>query len=108
MPVKKSESDPTPAVGARGSGTPLQRYGWGLAIGTYAVSLGLLSERLSLWVDEVIQLVGTRDSPDLGALLRWVAINPGGVPLGYLTQHWAIETLGFSASSARLPSILSS
>src|SRR5450631_4396037 len=55
MPVKKSESDPTPAVSARGSGTPLQRYGWGLAIGAYAVSLGLLSGRLSLWVDEVLQ-----------------------------------------------------
>jgi Dolichyl-phosphate-mannose-protein mannosyltransferase len=37
-----------------------------------------------------------------------VAINPGGVPLGYLTQHFVIATLGFSASSARLPSILSS
>lgn len=78
------------------------------SIGVYGIIIGLLSGRLSLWVDEVLQLIGTRDAADVGHLLRWISINPGGVPLGYFTQYFLLSMVGFSQSAARLPSIVCS
>jgi uncharacterized membrane protein len=73
---------------------------------SYALVLAALATRTSLWVDEVLQLLGTRDEPTVTGLLKWVMINPGGVPLGYLTQKLAIHGLGYSSLTARLPSII--
>jgi 4-amino-4-deoxy-L-arabinose transferase-like glycosyltransferase len=84
------------------------RLGFASALAAYGVITALLSGRLSLWVDEILQLIGTRDSHDLQSLLRWVEINPGGVPLGYFTQHFAIWLFGFSAYSSRIPSVICS
>jgi uncharacterized membrane protein len=72
----------------------------------YALVLAALAARISLWVDEVLQLLGTRDEPTITGVLRWAMLNPGGVPLGYLTQRAFIQALGYSVLTARLSSIL--
>jgi Predicted membrane protein len=72
----------------------------------YTLVLAALAARTSLWVDEVLQLLGTRDELTITGVLRWVMLNPGGVPLGYLTQRAFIQALGYSVLTARLPSIL--
>ena len=61
--------------------------------------------RPPLWLDEILQLLGTRDRR-IDDSMRWVRDNPGGVPLGYLTQQATIHVLGFSVFSARLPAAL--
>jgi len=58
-----------------------------------------------LWLDEVLQLIGTT-SPSLESMLRWVPVNVGGVPLGYLTQRPIVLAGGPTAFWARLPSAL--
>jgi hypothetical protein len=60
---------------------------------------------LPLWLDEILQLLGTRDL-GISALLNYVAENAGGVPLGYLTQAATIHLVGYSVFAARLPSIV--
>jgi uncharacterized membrane protein len=60
---------------------------------------------LPLWLDEILQLLGTRDLR-FSALLNYVADNAGGVPLGYLTQAATIHLIGYSVFAARLPSIV--
>ena len=75
----------------------------------FAAYLGVtvvLASRLSLWVDEILELFGTRDQASLASLIRWIPINPGSAPLGYLTQRLALDLFGFSAFAARLPSIV--
>jgi hypothetical protein len=58
-----------------------------------------------LWLDEVLELIGTT-SPSLESMLRWVPINVGGVPLGYLTQRPFVLAGGPLAFWARLPSAI--
>lgn len=82
------------------------RVGFSGGVVSYALVLTALAARTSLWVDEVLQLLGTRDEPTVVGLLKWVMVNPGGVPLGYLTQKAVIDVLGYSVFTARLPSIL--
>ncbi|MBX9604142.1 MAG: glycosyltransferase family 39 protein [Bryobacteraceae bacterium] len=73
----------------------------------YAAALGLLVEWPELWLDEVLQLVGTLDR-DPGELMAWVRRNPGAAPLGYVAQWVVLEIAGFSHFAARLPSLLAS
>jgi hypothetical protein len=54
---------------------------------------------LPLWLDEILQLIGTRDL-GFSALLNYVAENAGGVPLGYLTQAATIHLVGYSVFAA--------
>ena len=63
----------------------------------------LLLPRLSLWLDEIVDLRGIREY-DFASLIAWVPVNAGGVPLGYLTRFVTIHLLGYSTFSARLPS----
>jgi hypothetical protein len=94
---------------AEPSTVQIPRRPWSLAaplIALYAVVLIVLAGRLSLWVDEIIQLLVTRDSTGLVGLLRAVPTNPAGVPLGYLSQRLAIQLFGFSNLAARLPSVV--
>jgi len=77
-----------------------------LFIAAYGLIIVVVASRLSLWVDEVIQLLVTRGPSSLGQLLRGVAGNPAGVPLGYWSQHLVIQALGFSYLVARLPSVV--
>lgn len=77
-----------------------------LFVPIYGVVLLWLLPKLSLWLDEILDMMGS--SKSLPEVIRWAAINPGGVPLGYLV-HWAsFQILGMSAFSARLPSAIAS
>ncbi len=71
----------------------------------YSACLIIASLHLSLWLDEVIQLIGTRDMP-AGKLLHYIGHDPGQAPLGYFIQKACLFVFGFSKLSARLPSIL--
>lgn len=71
----------------------------------YAAVLVFWAGRIPFWVDEILQLLGTRDA-SLRDLIGWVQRNPGAVPVGYLTQRLTIDILGYSVLAARLPSII--
>lgn len=58
----------------------------------------------NLWLDEVLQLVGTLRT-SFAQMLAWVATQPGGGPLGYLVQWATLAALGFSNFTARLPAL---
>ncbi|HMJ61947.1 MAG TPA: glycosyltransferase family 39 protein [Bryobacteraceae bacterium] len=58
---------------------------------------------MSLWLDEILDLIGVRFY-DLPRLLEYVPKNSGGVPLGYLVQVASVRALGYSPFSGRLPS----
>jgi hypothetical protein len=71
----------------------------------YATGLLWLLPRLSLWLDEILDLKAVRDL-DFGGLMAYIAANGGGVPLGYLAQVCTVRSLGYSTFSGRLPSAL--
>jgi hypothetical protein len=72
----------------------------------YSTLLILLLPKLSLWLDEILDMMGSSHS--VPELMLWASNNSGGVPLGYLA-HWAsFKLLGISAFSARLPSAVAS
>lgn len=73
----------------------------------YGVVVAVLLGRLSFWLDEIIQLVGTR-SGDFSSLPYLIQSSPGTVPLGWISQILAVRWLGYSPEVARLPSALSS
>jgi uncharacterized membrane protein len=62
-----------------------------------------LLPRLSLWLDEILDLIGVRFY-DLPRLIEYVPKNSGGVPLGYLVQVASVRALGYSPFAGRLPS----
>ena len=68
------------------------------------ILLAFLS-RTPVWLDEVQQLRGTRDKT-VHQLLDWVLVNPGGVPLPYLTQKVFLDVFGYSTFVARVPAAL--
>jgi hypothetical protein len=76
-------------------------------LGPYLVVLVLLAPQLTLWLDEILLLLGAR-LPDLASVVGYSAHNAGGVPLGYVFTHWSIQLLGYTELSARLPSVVSS
>ncbi|HYP15497.1 MAG TPA: glycosyltransferase family 39 protein [Bryobacteraceae bacterium] len=69
----------------------------------YALILLTLIPVLSLWLDEVLQLIGVRDM-GLQQLLEYAPVNLGGVPFGYVVAFSAVKLFGYSIYSARLPS----
>ena len=69
----------------------------------YFICLLSLLPRLSLWLDEILDLIGVRFY-DLPGLIEYVPKNSGGVPLGYLVQVASVRALGYSVFSGRLPS----
>lgn len=74
-----------------------------LVVIAYCALLAAWMVRMPLWLDEVLQLLGT-SSPDPRQAITWSAQNAGGVPLGYLVQWAFIRCLGDSPFAARLPS----
>ncbi len=72
-----------------------------------ALLLFSLLDYQSLWVDELMQLIGTRDGT-LAHTDQLVRSGVGGVPLGWLPQVIAIHFFGYSTAIARLPSVLAS
>jgi hypothetical protein len=76
-----------------------------LFLSAYAVCLLLLLSKLSLWLDELLDLKGIRDY-NFRQLIAFVPVNAGGVPLNYLARELSIHVLGYSRFSARLPSAI--
>ena len=71
----------------------------------YAITLLIASTHLSLWLDELIQLLLTRDLPFHRMILA-IARDPGQAPVGDLIQSAILHKAGFSAFTARVPSML--
>ena len=57
---------------------------------------------LPLWLDEILQLLETRDTSPT-QMLTVLARNPGAAPLGYLVQQATLRIGGYSVRRARLP-----
>ncbi len=73
----------------------------------YAGVLVWLLPKLSLWLDEILDLISARQA-SLPDLVRYVQTIPGAVPFAYIVQRAFIHVFGLSAFSGRLPSALSS
>jgi len=73
-----------------------------LVLGVYATLVVSLLGLLPFWLDEVLQLAGTHPGATSADVIRYVPQNPGGVPLGYLVQHWVLDIGGLSRWTARL------
>jgi hypothetical protein len=78
-----------------------------LLLGLYTAILLFIVPRLSLWLDEILGLIGVRYT-HLGSLIDYLSNMPGGVPLAYATQWAVVKLLGYSVFSARLTSIICS
>src|SRR5207248_910246 len=63
-----------------------------------------LSGVLPLWLDEIQQLMETRD--ETAAAMIANPIQPGSAPLGYLVQHAMLRVTGYSVRRSRLPSVI--
>ena len=70
-----------------------------------AVILAVIPVR-PFWLDEVLQLIGTRPERSVREVIEYVPENPGSAPLGYLIQYAFLKLLGVSRWSVRLPSAL--
>ena len=77
------------------------------ALAAYLGALLALTWALPLWLDELLQLLVTRD-PDSASRLAEIHRTPGAVPLGYEVQRLAIHWLGYSVFTARFPSEVAS
>ena len=80
-----------------------QRAGLFLFLAVYACLLAGLLPVLSLWLDEILDLIGVR-LPRFADLLAYIPLNPGASPLGYIPQFIVVHLLGFSVFWARFPS----
>lgn len=78
-----------------------------LFLSIYGACLLALLPRLSLWLDEVLTLIGSVQ-PNLIALIEYLHTVPGGTLFAFLPQTWVIDVLGYSSFAARLPSALAS
>jgi len=83
------------------------RAGLFLFLAVYSCALAALLPVLSLWLDEIYDLIVAR----MGHLMDVLAYVPrvsGNVPLNYVIQFASVHLLGFSAFTGRLPSAISS
>jgi mannosyltransferase len=71
----------------------------------YAGCLAFLLPKLSLWLDEILTLIGAL-KPDLPSLFSYLRSTPGATPLAFLVPAWTIDVLGYSLFSARVSSLL--
>lgn len=78
------------------------RTGLFLFLAVYACVLAGLLPALSLWLDEIMDLMVVR-STGMRELLAGVAVNSGNAPLNYIIQFWTVHVLGYSAFVGRLP-----
>lgn len=84
-----------------------QRAGLFLFLAAYACVLAGLLPLLSLWLDEIYDLIVAR-MDSLSELLAYVPHVSGQAPLHYMMQFWSVHLLGAPAVSGRLPSVISS
>jgi len=85
---------------ARFAGNP--RTGLFLFLAVYACVLAGLLPVLSLWLDEIMDLMVVRRA-GMRELLAGVAVNSGNAPLNYIIQFWAVRAFGYSVFVGRLP-----
>src|SRR5450631_4368477 len=83
------------------------RAGLFLFLAIYACALAVLLPVLSLWLDEIYDLIIAR-MDRLADVLDYVPHVSGNVPLNYVIQYASVHLLGFSAFTGRLPSAISS
>jgi uncharacterized membrane protein len=83
------------------------RAGLFLFLAVYSCALAALLPVLSLWLDEIYDLIVAR-MDRLADLLDYVPHVSGNVPLNYVIQFASVHLLGFSAFTGRLPSAISS
>src|SRR5271163_542724 len=76
-----------------------------LATAFFAIAVSSVLGAHTLWLDEIIQLIETRDTP-VAQMLSNLPRNPGAVPLGYLVQHASLKLTGYSPRRARVPAAL--
>jgi uncharacterized membrane protein len=77
------------------------RRGAALAALLFTVVAILVSTIRPLWVDEILQLMETRQ-PSPTRMIVDLRRTPGAVPLGYLVQQAGLRTTGYSIVRARL------
>ena len=87
--------------------TSNSRAGLFLFLAVYACALAALLPVLSLWLDEIYDLIVAR-MDRLADVLDYVPHVSGNVPLNYVVQFASVHLLGFSAFTGRLPSAISS
>jgi len=78
------------------------RAGLFLFLAVYACVLVGLLPVLSLWLDEIMDLMVVR-SAGMRELLAGVAVNSGNAPLNYIIQFWTAHVFGYSSFAGRLP-----
>ncbi len=83
------------------------RAGLFLFLAVYACALAALLPVLSLWLDEIYDLIVAR-MDHLSDVLGYVPHISGQVPLNYVVQFASVHILGFSAFTGRLSSAISS
>jgi uncharacterized membrane protein len=83
------------------------RAGLFLFLTVYACALAALLPVLSLWLDEIYDLIVAR-MDRLADVLDYVPHVSGNVPLNYVVQFASVHLLGFWAFTGRLPSAISS
>ncbi len=93
------------STGVTGRSSTAFKLRFAATLAVYGALLLILVPLRPFWLDEVMQLVGTWNT-STRALLNHVAENPGGVPLGYLFQHWSLSILGFGPFGARVVSVI--
>jgi uncharacterized membrane protein len=76
-----------------------------LFLALYSICLLILLPRPTLWLDEILDLIGARMG-NAAAVVAYAPRNSGGVPLGYFSQFTAVKVLGYSAFAGRLPSAI--
>jgi uncharacterized membrane protein len=75
-------------------------------VAAYTGALFSVLPRLSLWLDEIRDLIGVR-SDGFAALLKYTAVKTAaGVPLGYAVQYTLVRMFGLSVFTGRLSSAL--
>jgi hypothetical protein len=86
--------------------SPLDDNRWiaGLVVAYALVVLALLS-KLPLWLDEILQVIGTRGT-SFAQIVDWLPESAGAVPLPYFIQALAMDLAGYSVFSARFPAAL--
>jgi hypothetical protein len=71
----------------------------------FAIAAVAVAGVLPLWLDEILQLIETRDTSTAEMISR-LPRNSGAAPLGYLVQQTTLKITGYSIRNARLPAAL--
>jgi hypothetical protein len=75
-------------------------------IAAYTGVLFCVLPRLSLWLDEIRDLIGVRSDGFTSVLEYTARKTAAGVPLGYAAQYLSVRLFGWSTFTGRLPAAL--